>query len=222
MRRNEAKSCIAGKSILATSPKKRRETIYEPTSFQATALSYYCPAELHSGTLNRPQWCVLRPWIHDRRYRDRTSHGRRRTRRPAQLLRMARGAGGVSRRDGGVWLAVRLYLRRLREAAQREFGWNREAVSLGFAIAAMTVGLSSPWIGRLIDKVGPRRVILPCITVFGCGIAALSLLRSGLWQFYLTCFGSASSETAQLTWLTRDRSQPGSRSAWEWRWLSSW
>jgi MFS family permease len=69
-----------------------------------------------------------------------------------------------------------------------EFGWNRESVSLGFAIAAMTVGLSSPLIGRLIDKVGPRRIILPCITVFACGMASLSLLRSGLWQFYLTCF----------------------------------
>jgi len=28
-----------------------------------------------------------------------------------------------------------------------EFGWNRESVSLGFAIAAMTVGISSPLIG---------------------------------------------------------------------------
>ncbi|MGA2809940.1 MAG: MFS transporter [Candidatus Acidiferrum sp.] len=70
----------------------------------------------------------------------------------------------------------------------RAFGWNREAVSLGFAIAAMTVGLSSPLIGRLIDRFGPRRIILPCMTVFGCGIASLALLGSGLWQFYLTCF----------------------------------
>jgi MFS family permease len=69
-----------------------------------------------------------------------------------------------------------------------EFGWNRESVSFGFAIAAMTVGLSSPLIGGLIDRVGPRRVILPCMTVFGCGVASLALLRSGLWQFYLTCF----------------------------------
>src|SRR5215470_14969015 len=40
-----------------------------------------------------------------------------------------------------------------------EFGWNREAISVGFAIAAMTVGFSSPIIGRLIDRVGPRRLI---------------------------------------------------------------
>jgi MFS family permease len=69
-----------------------------------------------------------------------------------------------------------------------QFGWSREGVSLGFGIAAMTVGLSSPLLGRLIDRFGPRRVILPCMTVFGCGIASLALLRSGLWQFYMTCF----------------------------------
>ena len=69
-----------------------------------------------------------------------------------------------------------------------EFGWNRESVSLGFAIAAMTVGLSSPLIGRLLDRFGPRRVILPCMTVFGCGVASLALLHPGIWQFYATCF----------------------------------
>ena len=67
-------------------------------------------------------------------------------------------------------------------------GWNRESVSLGFAIAAMTLGLCSPLIGRLIDRFGPRRIILPSMTVFGCGIASLALLGSRLWQFYLTCF----------------------------------
>jgi MFS family permease len=69
-----------------------------------------------------------------------------------------------------------------------EFGWNRESISLGFAIAAMTVGLSSPLIGRLMDRFGPRRLILPCMSIFGCGIASLSMLHSALWQFYSTCF----------------------------------
>ena len=69
-----------------------------------------------------------------------------------------------------------------------EFGWSREAVSSGFAIGAVTVGLCSPLLGRWIDRYGPRRIILPCMTVFGCGIASLSLLRSGIWQFYMTCF----------------------------------
>src|SRR6204780_5595140 len=69
-----------------------------------------------------------------------------------------------------------------------QFGWNREAVSVGFAIAAMTVGMASPLIGRLIDRFGPRHIILPCMTVFGCGIASFALLRPGIWQFYVTCF----------------------------------
>ena len=69
-----------------------------------------------------------------------------------------------------------------------EFGWSREAISSGFAIAAVTLGLVSPLLGRWIDRFGPRRIILVCITVYACAIASLSLLRSGVWQFYLTCF----------------------------------
>jgi MFS family permease len=69
-----------------------------------------------------------------------------------------------------------------------EFGWSREAISSGFAIAAVTLGFVSPLLGRWIDRFGPRRVILVCMTIFGCAIASLSLLHPGLWQFYMTCF----------------------------------
>ena len=69
-----------------------------------------------------------------------------------------------------------------------DFGWSREAISAGFAVAAVTLGLISPLLGRWIDRFGPRRVILVCMTIYGCAIASLSVLDSGLWQFYLTCF----------------------------------
>lgn len=69
-----------------------------------------------------------------------------------------------------------------------EFGWSREAISRGFAIAAVTLAASSPLLGRWIDRSGPRHAILLCVTVFSCGIASLGLLRSGVWQFYGTCF----------------------------------
>jgi MFS family permease len=69
-----------------------------------------------------------------------------------------------------------------------EFGWSREAISSGFAIAAITLGFISPLLGRWIDRFGPRRIILVCMTIYVCAIASLSLLRSGLWQFYVTCF----------------------------------
>src|SRR6202050_2351982 len=69
-----------------------------------------------------------------------------------------------------------------------EFGWSREAISSGCAIAAVTLGVISPLLGRWIDRFGPRRIILVCMTIFGCAIASLSLLHSGVWQFYVTCF----------------------------------
>jgi MFS family permease len=67
------------------------------------------------------------------------------------------------------------------------FGWNRASISLGFGLAAITLGLISPLLGRLIDRHGPRRVILPCMTIFACAIISLAFLHSGIWQFYLTC-----------------------------------
>src|SRR5499427_4675575 len=69
-----------------------------------------------------------------------------------------------------------------------EFGWSREAISGGFAIAALTLGIISPLLGRWIDRFGPRRIILPCMSIYVCGIASLALLRSDIWQFYATCF----------------------------------
>lgn len=83
-----------------------------------------------------------------------------------------------------------------------EFGWTREAISGGFAIAAVTLGVISPLLGRLIDRFGPRRIILPCITIYVCAIASLSLLHMGLWQFYLTCFvlGAVGNGAAHLAY----------------------
>jgi MFS family permease len=69
-----------------------------------------------------------------------------------------------------------------------EFGWSREAIARGFGLAAVTLGLVSPLLGRWIDRFGPRRIILPSMTIFGCAIGSLALLRSELWQFYVTCF----------------------------------
>ncbi len=83
-----------------------------------------------------------------------------------------------------------------------QFGWSREAVSAGFGLGAMTVGLCSPGIGRLLDQIRPRRVILPCMAIFGAGFASLALLRPHLWQFYATCIllGIVGNGAAQLAY----------------------
>lgn len=83
-----------------------------------------------------------------------------------------------------------------------QFGWNREEISTGFAIAAVTLGLVSPVLGRWIDRFGPRHIILPSMTIYVCAIFSLALLHFGLAQFYLTCFvlGAVGNGAAHLAY----------------------
>jgi MFS family permease len=83
-----------------------------------------------------------------------------------------------------------------------EFGWSREAVSAAFGIAALAVAACSPPLGWLLDRYPARRIILPCLTVFGCAFASLSLLRPHLWQLYATflILGVVGNGTAHLAY----------------------
>jgi len=65
-----------------------------------------------------------------------------------------------------------------------EFGWSREAVSVAFGIAALAVAACSPPLGWLLDRYPARRIILPCLTIFGCAFASLALLTRHLWHLY--------------------------------------
>lgn len=94
------------------------------------------------------------------------------------------------------------------------FGWSREGISAGFGVAAMMIAVCSPLLGHLFDRFGPRRVILPCLTVFGLAFASLSLLTPHLWHLYVTLavLGMVGNGTAQMaysravsTWFDRHR-----------------
>jgi MFS family permease len=65
-----------------------------------------------------------------------------------------------------------------------EFGWSREAISSAFGFAALSVAISSPRIGQLLDRYGPRGVIIPCMMIFGAGIGSLAFLTPHLWHLY--------------------------------------
>jgi len=52
-----------------------------------------------------------------------------------------------------------------------EFGWSREAISGGFAVAAVTLGLISPLLGRWIDRFGPRRMLTAALAFLAIGEA---------------------------------------------------
>jgi len=95
-----------------------------------------------------------------------------------------------------------------------EFGWHREAISAGFSIAALTVAAASPGLGFLLDRFGPRRIILPCIVVFSSAYASLALLTPSLAHFYVSFFviGLVGNGTAYIgysraisTWFNRRR-----------------
>lgn len=94
------------------------------------------------------------------------------------------------------------------------FGWHREAISAGFSIAALTVAAASPLLGMLLDKFGPRRIVLPCIAIFCGGYLSLAWLTPQLFHFYLAFFviGLVGNGTAYLgysraisTWFVRRR-----------------
>jgi MFS family permease len=80
------------------------------------------------------------------------------------------------------------------------FGWSREEISLGFAVAALTVAACSPFIGRLFDRYPARRILLPCVAVYGVGFGSLSLLTPHLGHFLgtLVILGVVGNGTTQL------------------------
>ena len=88
------------------------------------------------------------------------------------------------------------------EPLSNAFGWQREAISSAFGIAAITVAVFSPGIGSLLDRFPPRRIILPSIIVFALAYMSLSLLTPHIMQFYLTYFvlGVVGNGTAQLAY----------------------
>ena len=95
-----------------------------------------------------------------------------------------------------------------------EFGWSRESISAAFGFAAITVAICSPPLGSLLDRYGPRRLILPCMAVFGVAFASLGLLTPRLFHLYATfvLLGIVGNGTTQMgysravsTWFDRRR-----------------
>lgn len=70
------------------------------------------------------------------------------------------------------------------EPLERRFGWSRAEVSMGFSVTVGTIGLFAPIIGRLIDVVGPRRLMLIGAPVCAGAFVLLAFMTQ-LWQWYV-------------------------------------
>ena len=67
---------------------------------------------------------------------------------------------------------------------EAEFGWSRVQVSLAVTIVSYMIVLVSPLQGFLVDRFGPRRVVLTSIPLFALGLAAFYFQPNNLLAFY--------------------------------------
>ena len=65
-----------------------------------------------------------------------------------------------------------------------EFGWGRTQVSAAVSVSTLLLAVCSPLIGPMLDKYGPRRVILLATTLFAAAVASMATLN-GNYVMYL-------------------------------------
>jgi sugar phosphate permease len=67
---------------------------------------------------------------------------------------------------------------------EAEFGWSRTAIASAASLNLLLLGVFAPVGGWLIDRVGPRRVILGCLATIALGLIAAVFVQE-LWQLIL-------------------------------------
>lgn len=99
-------------------------------------------------------------------------------------------------------------------AMSREFGWGMGQTAGLLSVAALAQAPLSPLVGRLLDRVGVRRVVVPGIVLYGASVMALSLANGSTVQLYAlyALVGATSSLVTMLpyskivsAWFSRQR-----------------
>src|SRR5689334_25129261 len=90
------------------------------------------------------------------------------------------GAFGAFTLSAALMHAYPVYLVAFIEA----FGWSRAETSIAYSVSQLVGGISSPLVGTLVDRLGPRRLLL-----IGSVLLVISLCASAfvtaLWQIVL-------------------------------------
>jgi MFS family permease len=64
------------------------------------------------------------------------------------------------------------------------FGWDRATIALAVSINVFLYGLAGPFAGRLMLRIGPRRVMLLSLLLIAAGVAASTQIQT-VFQLYL-------------------------------------
>ena len=64
-----------------------------------------------------------------------------------------------------------------------EFGWSRADTAVAFSINFLVYGISSPVVGTLTDRFGPKAILLFGASVLAAGLLAMSQMNN-IWLFY--------------------------------------
>jgi MFS family permease len=75
------------------------------------------------------------------------------------------------------------------KAMGQEFHVGRGKMSLAFTIHNLTSALCIPLAGRLVDRYGARRVLLPFTALLGLILVSSLLLSQAIWQLYVFYVG---------------------------------
>ena len=68
-----------------------------------------------------------------------------------------------------------------------EFGWNRAEMSLALTTFTVSLAVFLPLVGRIVDRFGSRRVVVPSIVICGLCLAAIPLV-SEIWHLWAIFF----------------------------------
>ena len=79
-----------------------------------------------------------------------------------------------------VWYSFSVFF----PAILKEFGWSRSVLAGTFSLFVILHSIAGPVVGSVVDRIGPRRVILLGSLILGVGLLACSFIRTW-WHFYL-------------------------------------
>ncbi|MFC3172789.1 MFS transporter [Novosphingobium bradum] len=85
---------------------------------------------------------------------------------------------------------------------ERDYGWTRAQISAGVGVVTFLGAVSAPFVGILLDRVGPRRVALPGAVVFCATLALMGLAPANVrvWWVMWTMVGVGAVMIKPTTW----------------------